>query len=275
MVGKKVKRNVEASEETVSLVQEYPLFSLTQTDNQKAFNEKVANAIEQMMPLPSYVVPTIVLANIPTLAEVGASMQLILKATFTQNDAGAIRQQAILKGDTVLAHALTHTDSFTMPNATLSYTARTSYEQGAVKQNSLGVEVEKGRIPAGSITSTAKHIKGVYPVFFGVIEPTQSIDNVNVSNLTKSVVDSVGNVSCSFNFVGKRMVIAIPKVATQKTAWFVTELNKGTIGNAGDLFAAPVEKIISSPELHWNNIAYNIYVSSPTTLKGAMQLRNS
>ncbi|MFK8284654.1 hypothetical protein [Capnocytophaga canis] len=275
MVGKKVKRNVEANEETVSLVQEYPLFSLTQTDNQKAFNEKVANAIEQMMPLPSYVAPTIVLANIPALAEIGSSVQLSLKATFTQNDAGAIRQQAILKGDTVLAHALTHTDSFTMPHATLSYTAQVSYEQGAVKQNSLGIEAEKGRIPAGSITSTAKHIKGVYPVFFGVIEPTQSIDNVSVSNLTKSVVDSVGNVSCSFNFVGKRMVIAIPKTSPKKTAWFVTELNKGTIGNAGDLFTTPIVKTYTSPHNLWQNVEYNVYVSFPTSLNGIMQLKNS
>lgn len=282
MVGKfsiNVTGGGNATEETVNLVQEYPIFSLTNTDNQKAFNEKVAFAIEQLMPSPTYIAPAVALGTIPAIAEIGATMGVSLNATFTKNDAGNITRLEVLKGAVSLvnnaANSLAHTDNITVPNAVLSYTAKATYAQGAVKQNSLGIDVPNGRIAAGSITSAARLLKGVYPVFFGVIEPTQTIDNVSVSNLTKLIVDSSADVSCAFNFVGKRMVIAIPKSSANKTAWFVTELNKGTIGNAGDLFAAPAVKTYTSPHNLWQNVEYNVYISTPTNLNGTMQLRNS
>lgn len=280
MVGKfniSVSGQGNATEETVSLVQEYPIFSLNDSNSQKEFNEKVAFMIGQLMPAPTYVAPSVSLSNIPAIAEIGSAMTLPLRADFTQNDAGDISRLELVKGGTLLAQAvnkmLSHTDNFTVPNATLSYFARAIYQEGVAKQNSVGVVVENGRIPAGSIQTPAKTLKGVYPVFYGLIDPYQTISNVNVNALTKLVVDSSGAVTTPFDFVGKRMVVAIPKTAATKTSWFVTELNKGTIGNTGDLFPAPQELTFNSPQNFWNNVAYNIYISTPTNLKGTIRLQ--
>ena len=46
------------------------------------------------------------------------------------------------------------------------------------------------------------------------------------------------------------------------------------IGNAGDLFAAPVEATYDSPTLLWLGKTYNVYISTPTSIDTIIELRN-
>lgn len=271
---------VSSDEASLKLTQNYDLLSVLNTDKQKKFNERVVWMLEQLMPPPSYNRPSLNLNNITYLHEVGSTVNINLNSTFTKNDAGNIDTLEFFENDVNIKTVNTSSGNCLInkiiDNNTYNYKTKATYQQGPIKNNPLNIPDGRGRINAGSIFSPVRSIKGIFPVFYGDIEPNQNIDNIIINNLKKSIVESNDTVSVKFtNVVGKKLVILIPSISPQKRSWFVSELNKGTIGNAGDLFSNPIEKSYNSPNNFWNNISFKVYISTPTNLNATIQLRNN
>ena len=123
--------------------------------------------------------------------------------------------------------------------------------------------------------SSSISVTGLIPYFYGIINDNQTIDDINLSTLTKVVASSTGNISIPYSgVVGKKLVILIPSVSNVKTKWFVDALNNGNIGNTGDLFPSVITRNYDSPNSLWTNQSFRVYVSTTTSLDNTIQLQN-
>lgn len=140
----------------------------------------VAQVLKKMLQkaVPAtYTAPKIAIANnggqVAGNVEAGTSVTPKLKATFTQNDAGALTALNIKKGTEVVATgtsaSLTYaaTEALIVGDGTVSFTAEATYADGEIKKNNLGEDSPTGQILAGTITSTAYNIVGKRNAFYG------------------------------------------------------------------------------------------------------------
>lgn len=278
----KIVGGVSVSKETtVALEYAYDAFGINAGEGtQRDFNEKAHFIIKSLMnsvPHPTYVQPTISINTIlPSFREVGSSVTISISSNFVKNDAGAIISRSIRKNDSDVSALLTFSETIpSMPYSTITYQARVAYDDGATKNNNVGVPDPVGKITAGVINSVIRSIVGGYPVFYGSILPSQSVADINISSLTKSEVTSSGTVSANFsNVVNKRLIIMIPLESTLKTKWYVNALNAGNINGSGDLFTSGSTKTFNSPSGYWSSKSYRVYMSTPTSIDEVMELRN-
>lgn len=260
-----------------SLVQAYPALDLVIGDKQKDYNERMLAMVLSLIPHPTYVAPVLSLSPLSILfGEIGTVLAVNLTSSWTQNDAGGIitSNKGIQKNGIPLFTELNLIENITLNSFTLTYRSYAGYNQGAVKNNSLGVPDPVGRINAGVAYSNIRSVYGIYPVFHGVFDTLPVASTVNMSSLTKSVILSTGDVTIPINANDKFLLIAIPQVSTVKTRWFVTELNQGSIGGVSNLFASPVSVNKNSPNSYWNNVSYRFYISNYKTTLTEIQLRN-
>ena len=125
------------------------------------------------------------------------------------------------------------------------------------------------------ISSSTTPITGLLPYFYGFINDGQTIDNIDISTLTKVVANSTGTISIAYSGItGKRLVILIPSTSTLKTKWFVNTLNSGSIGNPGDLFPSVQTRNYNSPTGLWTTQSFRVYISNTTNLNETIQLQN-
>ena len=123
--------------------------------------------------------------------------------------------------------------------------------------------------------SSSITVTGLIPYFYGIINDNQTIDDINLSTLTKVLASSTGNISISYSgVVGKKLVILIPSASAVKTKWFVDALNNGAIGDTGDLFPSVITRNYDSPNSLWTNQSFRVYVSTTTSLDNTIQLQN-
>lgn len=125
----------------------------------------------------SYTAPKVAIANNAGTAagnvEAGTSVTPKLKATFTQNDAGALTAINIKKGFEVVATGTGATldyiasEALVVGDETVDFTATATYEAGAVKKNNLGEDSPTGKIEAGTVTSSKFTYTGKRNAFYG------------------------------------------------------------------------------------------------------------
>ena len=133
-----------------------------------------------------------------------------------------------------------------------------------------------------NFTSDTDSVTGIYPYFWGKISSQPSAANIatyienGTGGSTKVLATSTGTVSVTFNASAQYIWLAIPSSSTNKTKWYNTGLNNGSIG-AGQFILAPVENYnVNSPDSYWTGVAYDIYISSGATeTSGAIEFRNS
>src|SRR5690606_13515895 len=112
--------------------------------------------------------------------------------------------------------------------------------------------------------------------FYGVLNPGQTIDDINLASFTKVVASSSGTITIPWSgVVGKRLVVVYPATSTTKTKWWVTALNNGNIGNSGDLFPSTQNKNFNSPNSYWTGVSFKVIISDVTNADYNMELRNS
>lgn len=104
--------------------------------------------------------------------EAGTTITPVLTATYNQKDAGALTKIQVLKGDTEVGSSTTSPytytgDSFVLGDETVSYTAKATYEAGAIKNDNTGKPNATGAIGAGSKTSSAYSFTGQRNLFYG------------------------------------------------------------------------------------------------------------
>lgn len=141
----------------------------------KTIDEVVKMLIQKAIPA-AYTKPTLAIANNGGQAsgnvEAGTSITPKLKATFTQNDAGAMSAIAIKKGSTEVASGTTSPltysgDAFVIGDETVTYTATASYDDAPVKNNNLGNESKENWFAGDSIASSGYSITGKRNLFYG------------------------------------------------------------------------------------------------------------
>jgi|LakMenEpi03Aug12_release.lakeMendotaPanAssembly.Ray.scaffolds.fasta_scaffold07897_3 hypothetical protein len=242
--------------------------------------------------LPTYVIPKLDLTDTldPTL-EVGTNVTNNLSLVGTKNNAGNFTSLRILKQGTQIASStpppgpgatLNYTDSFEVVEGITTWTGKASYDQGARKTNSQGVEdtrpyalrlTTNPQSADSDFTSNSTQIDGIYPIFYGVsdtkLTSTQMRDIIEAGNANKALVKANGTISITFDAQDKFLWFAHAGVYPNKTKWFVTSGNKGNILGASDLFSSPTSILTQSPNLnsgtpYWE-VNYSTYISNFAT----------
>jgi hypothetical protein len=124
--------------------------------------------IAALVPHPTYNMPVAVLSSTQSTNghEVGEVINIPLTESFIQNDAGAQTGFTIEKNGTQIATANTTDFAQVMSLTPIVYLALSTYAQGPVKNNIIGVADPVGRITAGTVGSNFLSYVGLLPVFF-------------------------------------------------------------------------------------------------------------
>lgn len=171
---------------------------------------------------PTYTQPSISITNNGGSAsgnyEIGTEVTPNIRATFTQNDAGALTNIQFKKGGSNVGEPqasspATYTEAaFTLEAAT-SFSATATYAEGAIKDDNLGEPYEEGHIAAGSKTSgnfTFTPYRQGY--FVGSTKNTDTIDSAVIRGLAtkKNGAYSSGTVKFTVPVGAQRVIIACP-----------------------------------------------------------------
>ena len=134
------------------------------------------NLITQKEIKATYTKPSVSIANNGGQAsgavEAGTSITPKLRATFNKNDAGNLTQLEVLKAGQSLGSNVSSPYDYTgeaivVGDETITFTAKATYEEGAIKNNNLGKPSPDGHITAGSVTSGNYSITGQRNMFYG------------------------------------------------------------------------------------------------------------
>ena len=196
-------------------------------------------------PIPvSYTKPTISIANNGGQAsgniEAGSSITPKLKATFTQNDAGALSKIDIKKGSaevsTGTASPLTYDGAaIVIGDESITFTATATYGDAPVKTNNLGQESKENWFAGGTITSSAYTITGKRNMFYGT--STGAVPTINsdfVRSLTNKKLAPAANTSVTINVAVGQQYIAFAYPADLRDVSNVTyvEANDGGMASS-------------------------------------------
>ena len=152
------------------------------------FTEWLKQAAQKAIPA-TYTKPTVALANNGGQAagavEAGTSVTPKLRATFAKNDAGALTTLDVLKGGVKVGGGTTSPydyagEAIVVGDETITYTAKATYGEGAIKNNNLGQPSPNGHIEAGSVNSSNYSITGQRNSFWGsgvgtITSPTSDV----------------------------------------------------------------------------------------------------
>lgn len=175
---------------------------------------------------PTYTQPSISIANNSGSAsgnyEIGTEVTPNVRATFTQNDAGALTNIQFKKGGSNVGEAqtsspATYTEAAFTLETTTSFSATATYAEGAIKDDNLGEPYEEGHIAAGSKTSSNFTFTPYRQGYFvGSTENTDAIDSAAIRGLAskKNGAYSSGTVKFTVPVGAQRVIIACP--ATNK-----------------------------------------------------------
>lgn len=165
--------------------------------------------------------------------EVGTEINTTLQGTFTQNDAGALTTIEILKnGSSILSQATspitTESQTFTLGEETVSFTAKATYADGQIKNDNLGQPSPDGQIKAGSKTSSAVSFIGKRNLFYGTgVGTAPTVTSELVRGLSNKQLGPSNGTSFNINVAAGQqyVVIAYPTTLRKITKCFYVEQN--------------------------------------------------
>lgn len=166
----------------------------------------------------TYTAPTVTIANNGGQAtgnvEAGTSITPKLKATFTQNDAGALTAISILKGSTSVQDGVTspivyNGEAIVVGDETISFKATASYSEGTIKNNNLGDPSPNGHITAGTVNSSTYNIVGKRKLFYGTgVGSVPELTSANIRALTNSKLGPTAGMNFTINVAeGQQFII--------------------------------------------------------------------
>lgn len=244
--------------------------------NEVVAEDKIGLILSVIAEPPVYVPPTSSITNVTALAEVGSTVSVNITQTFNKNDAGNKTSEIIKKNGETVSETNTYTESLVVPTGNTVYSGTVNYAEGATKNNNLGLPDPTGKITAGSVNSANRTISSVHPIFYGVLNPGQTIDDIDLSTFTKIVASSTGTFSIPWSgVVGKLLAVVYPASSTTKTKWYVTALNSGDIGKTGALFPTTQTKDFDSPTELWEDVSFKVCISTVTNANDIMEFRNA
>jgi hypothetical protein len=186
-------------------------------------------------------------------------------------------------------YTLSYNDSYVVVSGTTTWSGSGDYSAGSAKQNNKNVTDARTAAlrtttapqSAGSnFASDSDTVTGIYPYYWGVssTQPTAASIATAISSgvgANKVLASASGTVSVTFNASSEYVWMAHAASYTNKTKWYNTGLNNGSIG-AGQFILAPVQYNVDSHEGYWSSVSFDIYISSGATqTSGAIEFRNS
>jgi hypothetical protein len=182
-----------------------------------------------------------------------------------------------------LSYSSSFTNSgFVVTAGSTSWTAEGTYAAGLPKQNNKGATdsrtaaVRSVDAPqaASTLTSSSNSITGIYPYFWGVssTQPTAAgiATAIQAGTTNKVLANAVNNIIITFAASSQYVWFVTVATAADKTTWYNTALNNGSIG-AGQFILAPVTQNVTSPQGYWSAISFKIYISGfATTTSGSI-----
>ena len=171
--------------------------------------------------------------------EVGTQINTTIQGTFTKNDAGELTTIEILKnGSSILSQATSpitsEAQTFTLGEETVSFTAKATYAEGAIKNDNLGQPSPDGHIPAGSKTSAAVSFVGKRNLFYGTgVGAAPEVSSEIVRGLANKKLGPANGTSFNINVaVGQQyVIIAYPATLRDLTKCFYVEQNTDLAAN--------------------------------------------
>ena len=149
------------------------------------------------------------------------------------------------------------------------------YAAGLPKQNNKGV-TSTNFIAAGSFSSNAVTVTGIYPWFWGLssaasLNASTVATTIQAGTSNKNLADASGTINITFNASSQFLWFALPASYAEKNRWFNTTLNQGSIG-AAQFILSPITVNVTSPTGLWSSVSYKIYISRfQQTTDGAYQ----
>jgi hypothetical protein len=182
-----------------------------------------------------------------------------------------------------LSYSSSFTNSgFIVPAGVTTWTAEGTYNAGAAKKNNKGVDDSRSALvrsvnapqAASTLVSANQNITGIYPYFYGKssTQPTAAsiASAIQAGSSTLVLLDASSPIVITYSASGEYVWFVTVATAANKTTWFNTALNNGSIG-AGQFILAPVTQNVTSPQGFWSNISFKVYISGfATTTNGSI-----
>lgn len=176
------------------------------------------NLITQKEIKATYTKPSVSITNNGGQAsgavETGTSVTPKLRATFAKNDAGALTALDVLKGGVKVGGGTTSPydyagEAIVVGDETITYTAKATYGEGAIKNNNLGKPSPDGHIEAGSVNSSNYSITGQRNLFYGTgVGDLPELNSATVRGLTNKKLNPTQGYSFNINIAqGQQYVI--------------------------------------------------------------------
>ena len=211
-------------------------------DAGKTIDEIVKMLVQKSVPA-TYTKPTVALANNGGQAagavEAGTSVTPKLRATFTQNDAGALTKLEVLKGGSSVGTGSASPYDYSgsaivIGDEFITFTAKATYGEGAIKNDNLGQPSPNGHIAAGSITSSNYTITGQRKAFWG--SGTGTVDNATSDQIRKLTnarlnVTAGTNISLKVETGQQYIMFALPSPRTLKQVIYDDLGDKGMLSS--------------------------------------------
>lgn len=211
-------------------------------DAGKTIDEIVKMLVQKSVPA-TYTKPTVAIANNGGQAsgavESGTSVTPKLRATFTQNDAGALIKLEVLKGGSSVGTGSASPYDYSgsaivIGDESITFTAKATYGEGAIKNDNLGQPSPNGHIAAGSITSSNYTITGQRKAFWG--SGTGTVDNATSDQIRKLTnarlnVTAGTNISLKVETGQQYIMFALPSPRTLKQVIYDDLGDKGMLSS--------------------------------------------
>lgn len=174
---------------------------------------------------PTYTQPSVAISNNGGSAsgsyEIGSTVTPKVRATFTQNDAGAVTSIQFQKnssdvGDAQSSAPATYEETGFVLESTTSFRAVVNYAEGAVKKDNLGQDYPDGHIQAGSKT-TSNYTFTPYRqgYFVGSTVDKATLTSATIREMTKkNGAYSAQTIEFTVPVGAGRVVIACPATST-------------------------------------------------------------
>lgn len=146
---------------------------------------------------PTYTAPTLSLGLTPTKGEIGADVQVTSTPLWNQRDGGTIVTDGVVFIDPNSNHhtqstSAAYTDaSQVILTGTNYYNLSIEYNQGPIKNDSLGSPYPTGRIPAGTVDAANESITGEYYKFFGEVDGIKITSSSNRADIATHRANAV------------------------------------------------------------------------------------
>ena len=200
------------------------------------------NLITQKEIKATYTKPSVSITNNGGQAagavETGTSVTPKLRATFAKNDAGALTALDVLKGGVKVGGGTTSPydyagEAIVVGDETITYTAKATYGEGAIKNNNLGKPSPDGHIEAGSVNSSNYSITGQRNLFYGTgVGDLPELNSATVRGLANKKLNPTQGYSFNINIAQGQQYVIFAYPATLRDVNNVTYIEANDPGMA-------------------------------------------